>query len=158
MEEIKIDNFIKQCLNQLAERYKSELKDAGKTATGTLVNTVQCIAEINGQYVEISFLLESYWKYVENGRRAGAPMPPVSAILDWIKIKKIVPSSTGKAKSSQQLAYVIAKSISEKGIEPTKALDKTIKKADSIIDKIVADLQNQISAVVEEDLKQAISE
>lgn len=158
MEEINTDNFIKQCLNQLAERYKATLKEDGKAATGKLVNTVQCIAEVNGQYVEISFLLQDYWRYVENGRRAGAPMPPISAILDWIRVKHIAVSSTGKAKTTQQLAFVIAKSISEKGIAPTKALDSTMKQSDPIISKIVENLQNQISAVVDEDLKQAVSE
>lgn len=75
--------------------------------------------------VELQFGAEPYWKYVEYGRRAGSKAPPPSAIRNWIRRKplRIRDLSTGKyisknEKNINSTAYVIGRSISEKGIPP----------------------------------------
>ena len=56
---------------------------------------------------------EDYARYVESGRRKGAKMPPVNVIRKWVKLK--FGYSGAQARS---VAFVIARSISEKGIKP----------------------------------------
>lgn len=154
---IEIDNFIERCCNAMAERYKSILKSEGKYATGELVNSIDCIAEIQGKWVIISYLVADHWKYIENGRRAGAKMPPIDAIEKWIQIKNIVPKTDGtKAPSTRQLAFVIARSIAENGIPATKAMARSIESSQSIIDDISGHLADQIQKYIDKQVQESL--
>ena len=78
---MKFEN-LKRVLNDfgkfLVEEYKDNLILNDKNASDELYNSVSYIVETpaNGVFnVNISLL--DYWKYIENGRRAGAKMPPI---------------------------------------------------------------------------------
>lgn len=58
-----------------------------------------------------------YSEIMERGRRAGAAMPPPSAIATWVA-RKMGPDVS---------PYVVARSIGRKGIRGKKMLDKAIK-------------------------------
>ncbi len=66
---------------------------------------------------------EDYAGYVEGGRRKGAPMPPVSAIRKWVRLK--FGYSGAQARST---AFVIARSISKKGIKPKPIVKRSFPK------------------------------
>ena len=51
-------------------------------------------------------------------------MPPTSPIKKWIDVRKIKP----KDMTRDQLAFVIARSIKKKGIQPTNVTQKKLKK------------------------------
>ena len=68
---------------------------------------------------------------MEKGRRAGARMPPVDAIRYWVTRKMGV---TGK--EADQLAYVIARSISRKGIKGQNMLEKGFKAAEPTVRRV----------------------
>lgn len=62
--------------------------------------------------------MAEYWKYVENGRKSGK-FPPISAIREWVKVKPVMPRPyNGKLPTENQLAFLIARSIANKGIRP----------------------------------------
>ena len=76
-------------------------------------------------------------------------MPPISAIEKWvekrIEVKPIIPDSrNGKVPTTRQLAFVIARSIGEKGTKGTHVLDKTIKSSDDIIEALKSELVTSI--------------
>ena len=75
--------------------------------------------------VELEFGSAEHFKHVEYGRKKGGKHPPPSVLKEWIKIKplKLRDLKTGKflkkTKSNiNSAAFLIGRSISEKGIKP----------------------------------------
>lgn len=111
-----------------ANAYKAELIAEGKRATGELINSVRGEVVIQNDIYSAVLNVADYYKYVEWGRRRGGKMPPVSAILKWVQVKPVIarPNTlTGRVPTQQQLAWAIAKSIQQNGIEPTYSLRET---------------------------------
>ena len=97
----------------------------------------------NGKYLEITFILADYWKYLENGTKPH--FPPVDAIEKWITVKHIIPTTdNGRVPTTRQLAFSIARGISKNGTKPTKLLQHTIDGADDLIELIIDDLAKQL--------------
>lgn len=130
-ETLKLTRTI-EVLNEYAQAwanaYKAELIAEGKRATGDLIRSVSGEVVIENDVYSAVLNVAEYYKYVEWGRRKGGKMPPVSAILKWVQVKPIIarPNTlTGLVPTQEQLAYAIAKSIQQNGIEPTYALRET---------------------------------
>lgn len=71
-------------------------------------------------------------------------MPPVDKIKDWITVKGIVPEARGlKVPTTDQLAWAVAKSIEQDGIEPCPLLEKTL--SDTEIDKMIMEIVDLVS-------------
>lgn len=130
-ETLKLTRTI-EVLNEYAQAwanaYKAELIAEGKRATGDLIRSVSGEVVIENDVYSAVLNVAEYYKYVEWGRRKGGKMPPVSAILKWVQVKPVIarPNTlTGLVPTQEQLAYAIAKSIQQNGIEPTYALRET---------------------------------
>lgn len=139
-------------LNSFAQTIVNRYRDKiSEYASGKLYKTIDySITSQNDSYL-VTINLEEYWKFIEKGRRAGAKMPPVSAIENWIKVRKIIPrpvtlkSGRQRVPTVQQLAYVIARSISRKGIAPRPFMRESI-------EYTMKDFQSKLSAAVREDV------
>ena len=109
------------------ELYKRKLTDKGINASYKLLNSVETVVRRNDDEFIVSINLEEYWYYVENGRGPGR-FPPVSKILDWIRIKPVIPysDSRGRLPTEEQLAFLIARKIAEQGTEGRKVLYETV--------------------------------
>lgn len=81
-----------------------------------LKDNISFTVDIDGNFYNILFKAPEYWKYAEYGRKAGK-WPPITAIEKWIDIRHITPypSSRVKLPTKKQLAFLIARSIGEKG-------------------------------------------
>lgn len=114
----------------IADRYKTNLEASGRRATGDPISSVNTKVTVNEQSFEIYLELEEYWKYVEEGTRPH--FPPVSKILEWVKVKRILPTPmpNGKLPTEQQLAWMIAKKIDRVGTEETPDLENTLNEVD----------------------------
>lgn len=138
---IQLDN-IQNIANQVVELYKKQLDSQGINASSTLSKTATATVELNGNKLLISLNLEPYWKYVEYGRRAGK-MPPIDAIVEWVRIKPIIPNPiNGKIPDSRQLAYLIARKIGREGVEGRKPLTNTIYSNE--VENLIQDIKNEI--------------
>ena len=102
------------------EELKNNLISLGKNNTGNLINSLQCEITDSDDKLSINIYGADYLKVVDKGRSPGK-QPPVSKLLPWVRSKNI---QIGKTPESA--AFVIAKSIGEKGIKPTNVIDKTI--------------------------------
>lgn len=108
---------------KIVDNYRAEL-EACNYQDGQLYRTLSYSVKMNNTSWLISISLEQYWKYIEAGRRAGAKMPPVSAIENWIKVKQILPRpltlKSGKSvvPTIPQLSFLIARKIGRDGIRP----------------------------------------
>lgn len=138
MEENTLMSFpnLEKVLEDFAERardqYKGLLVNKDMIASGDLYNSVECLVDQNGTTYEVKLELEHYWKFIEEGIRpagkyknAGWKIYPF--ILEWIKIKPVLPRpmANGKLPSEKSLAYLITRSIKEHGIKPKPILQES---------------------------------
>ena len=87
---------------------------------------------------KLTISMPSYAEYVDRGRRAGR-MPPVSAILRWIRQDNIaVPSQY----TQEQFAFAVAKSVARKGTKGKFFLEQL---ADNIQELVFDYLDKQIT-------------
>jgi hypothetical protein len=107
-------DVIKELTKQLIQQKK---KSSGELIDSLDYNTIDVIDGII-----LNIMANDTLKYVDQGRRKGAKQPPVQGIIPWIKKNNI---KIKGVKSVEQTAFVIAKSISKKGIKPTKVIEKT---------------------------------
>ena len=109
------------------ELYKRKLTEKEINASYKLLNSVETTVKRGDDTFTVVINLEPYWYYVENGRKAGR-FPPISKILDWIRIKPVIPYSDnrGRLPTEEQLAFLIARKIAEQGTEPKNVLFETV--------------------------------
>ena len=120
-----LDDFIKD----VAETYRGLLLRDGKNATGELISSIKPMTPelVDGAF-ECSLSLAPHWKYVENGRRPGK-FPPVDNILEWVKAKPQLarPNRLDRKEiTPKQLAFLVARKIATKGIQPGNQLEEAI--------------------------------
>lgn len=109
----------------IRNEYQDNLIRNDRIASGDLLNNIEYEVTRGDFTYTIYVKMKDYWYYVENGRKAGK-WPPIQNILDWIKIKPVLPrpNAEGKLPTPQQLAFLIARKIGEEGTEGTHDLRK----------------------------------
>lgn len=118
----------------IVDNYKAELEACGYQ-DGALYRTISYSIKSGSNMWSISIKLEEYWRYIENGRRAGAKFPPLDAIEKWIIRKQIIPhpvtlkSGRTVIPSIKQLSFLLARSISQKGIPARPFFKKSFEAA-----------------------------
>lgn len=117
----------------IAERYKENLVKSGRPASGALIESIKTqVRDVaNGRvfYVEMSLL--DYWKYIEWGTKPH--FPPVSKIIEWVKVKPVIPSpdDRGRIPTPEQLGWAIANKIAQVGTEGKPDLQSSIEELDA---------------------------
>lgn len=126
-------------LEKVALDYQSEaqaiLRKNGNDITGRLINSIKVqSAQVTPNSIVVPVTMLQYGVWVDNGaeRRSGK-QPPVQAIEQWIKLKRI--SVPKQFKNVRQFAFAVARRIGEGGQRDRKAypfiqpaLDYTIQK------------------------------
>lgn len=109
----------------IRNEYQDNLIRNDRIASGDLLNNIEYEVTRGDFTYTIYVKMKDYWYYVENGRKAGK-WPPIDNILNWIKIKPVLPrpNAEGKLPTPQQLAFLIARKIGEEGTEGTQDLRK----------------------------------
>lgn len=143
---------LKLAVDKLGKEYILELTKqliaADKVASGKLLRSLNYnVIEVLGN-IMLRIGAEGYLRDVDKGRKPGK-MPPTSPIKKWIDVRKIKP----KDMTRDQLAFVIAKSIKRKGIQPTnviqKAVDNILKNKSKILAEAASkDVMKQIDKIL----------
>ena len=134
---------------ELRNRYQDNLIRDNKIATGNLLNSIDYKVQYDDRAIWVELHLEDYYKWVENGRAPGK-FPPPDKILEWIRIKPIIPDDRGgRLPTEQQLAYLIGKKIAEQGIEPGNQLHNAM-------DDIFPQFEERIDEAIALDINEAI--
>ena len=109
----------------IRNEYQDNLIRNDRIASGDLLNNIEYEITRGDFTYTIYVKMKDYWYYVENGRKAGK-WPPIDNILNWIKIKPVLPrpNAEGKLPTPQQLAFLIARKIGEEGTQGTHDLRK----------------------------------
>lgn len=112
---------------QVVTNAKSILLRNKKIATGALYNSIRYDVSSDGT---ILFFFAEEGKWVQQGRRKGAKMPPPGPILRWIKVKGLKGrDKRGRFITDKALTFLIARSISEKGIKALPFMNIAIREA-----------------------------
>lgn len=134
--DIEVKDIMKLIGTDMVARIVKILELNNKKATGSLIKSISynLSEDKNGEFA-IDLLAESYWIFVNNGRKPGK-MPPPDAIYNWIKAKGIVPKPkvykrVPRVKQTQEsmlrsMAWAISFSIARRGIRGLYFLEKTI--------------------------------
>ncbi len=148
--QIALDSFI----NDFIQTYKSLLIRDDKKASGNLISSLKPVSiQFKNNKYEADISIASYWKYVEYGRRPGK-FPPINKILNWIKVKPVIPRPMNglKPPTEPQLAFLIARKIARDGIKAgnqfKEALDMTWNRHyNNISNAISKDLNEMVDLV-----------
>lgn len=131
------------------EKYQENLVYDDAVASGELLNSVKYIFQHNQSSFEVSLSLLDYWKYLENGRKAGK-FPPINKILDWIRVKPVIPRPyNGKLPTERQLAFLISRKIALEGTKPRDILKLTL---EEINDEYFVKISDALAKDIEEDI------
>jgi hypothetical protein len=153
---------------QILENYKQIIIDAiaeslnknDKVVQGGLVQSISINIRSFATNMVMEISMADYWKFVDGGRKKGAKMPPINAMLKHIAnrginykgiqnnyrntkgilVKRKKPLA--KEKALRTLAYLIGRSISKKGIKPTNFVDEAFD--NDILDNMSKDLSTAL--------------
>lgn len=98
---------IKQLLNDVKGAYVDGLTPY--KATGKTIKSLRTEVTVSGKNVKGTLFGSGVTNILKTGRKPGA-MPPVSAILEWVRAKRIANSA-----NERSVSWAIAKSIAKKG-------------------------------------------
>ena len=152
MEFTNVIQFLNDYGKELADKYKRKIVNDDAVESGKLLNSIKYIFKKNNTSFEISMEMAEYWKYVENGRKSGK-FPPISAIREWVKVKSVMPRPyNGKLPTENQLAFLIARSIANKGIRPKPIFNDTLDDAmndfeNGLEDAFTKDVENEMDKI-----------
>lgn len=117
VEYNNLSNYLNTVKSSILEHYINQLSSNGYSTDNITIKV-----NIDNNDFQLVLNLNDYWKWIENGRKAGK-MPPVNAILEWINKKNIKPNK--KELSKKSMAFLIARKIGLKGIKGKGLLKKT---------------------------------
>lgn len=130
---------LEQFAIEVRNLYQDNLILNDRFASGKLLNSVEYITHFGGKDYWVSLKLEDYWKFVEqgvNGTEQSQNSPfsfkgdfvNVDAILNWIRVKPILPTPKNgkKLPTPESLAWAISRSMARKGIEGSHDLEDAL--------------------------------
>lgn len=152
---VRFDNLWRVLLdfgNEVRNAYQDNLITNNRIASGELLNNVTYKVQRKGETFLVILNLAEYWQYVENGRKPGK-WPPRKAILDWIKVKPVLPTpdARGNLPTPESLAFLIQRKIGERGTQGTGDLSDAI---DAIYSKYI----ERIDQAILDDFSQAFAD
>lgn len=129
MELINLNNVmatLEQYAQEVRNQYQDNLILNDRIASGDLLNSVEYQVVQNGMTYEVQLRLQDYWKYVEYGTKPH--FPPVDKILEWIMVKPVLPrpNDKGDLPTPKQLAFLIARKISQRGTRGSEDLEEAL--------------------------------
>lgn len=138
----------------VVEEMVDRLFDNNSVVTGNLAKSIQpkqTIFNEQKQVVDQAISLLKYGIYVDNGAERGkGGMPPVMAIMNWIRQKKI---SVPSAMTPKQFAWAIAKNIEKKGQRFKKPKPFIQVSLDSVVQRNLANIGEATALDIDQNIQ-----
>lgn len=130
-ELFNFEKVLDEFCDRVKREYIQELKDAGRVASGSLINSVRVFWQQQTPLTwEVVFEANDYWIYIEDNReptKNAGDGTVQRRILQWIQQKGIVPEErNGKLPTPEQLSYAIANKIHGQGYKGGGYLKKVV--------------------------------
>jgi hypothetical protein len=137
-----------------------DVKGSGdKYASGQLYNSLSGSIEIgpNGEPIAL-IQYQDYFNNVNFGRKAGVKRVPLSALMEWIKVRGLKGrDKKGRFMSTTNLAWAIQTNIFKYGVRPTNIYDAGISDLEQYFDDFPNNLPPDLLAEGE-DIFEAVAE
>ena len=141
-----VTNVLTLYKTRMEELLKKKIEEKGNIASGNLLASIHTRLEVEGDVYEVWLDTLKYLKFLDTGTKPH--FVPEEPILKWIKAKRLpCRELTGDKKlpTEKQLAYLVRKSISEKGTKAYNTFTETLE-----------DLNNEYIPLIENALRQDI--
>lgn len=121
----RLREVLEDFAKDIRSAYIDHLELHDRIASGDLINSIRTNVIAGDREWEVTMTLADYWKYVEDDTRPH--WPPVGAILKWVEIKPVIPrpDTNGRIPKPKQLAFLIARKISQVGTKGSHDLKIT---------------------------------
>lgn len=116
--------ILQQIAQYLSDTLQMELLNQGHTASEALFNSIQSVIEHTLTGITISAQALYYAKFVNAGRKPGTKGMPINVLVEWIRRKRL----NMEGKRERSVAFAMQRSIRDKGIKPSRFIDKSIDK------------------------------
>ncbi len=135
--------YVRELTNSLTEK---NLISSGQLGESIKLN-VQPKVKVFGQVYRMQIRMAQYGEYVDEGRKPGKGLPP-GVLENWLRYPNTLQKVTGqdrqlKDHERKSLAYVINRSIKQKGIKPKNwiqpAADKANKNIAGVVEAAIAE-------------------
>lgn len=152
-----LNNFAKYVIKQS----RSNLTKGKKNVNGKLYKSLDYDLKVMPNSFSMGFLMEEYGVYQDKGvsgikKKYNTPhkyttkQPPIKPILDWVRARRIrFRDEQGRFTKGnyKSIAFVIARSIKEKGIKPSLFFTKPFERAfknlpDDVVEAFGLDVEN----------------
>jgi len=121
----KIRSFFRTEGRKARSLLRKELATLGKNASGKTSSSIESQLIFTSKTFGFRIVANESLLFIDSGRKAGKA-PPSANILNWIADKGIRGiNKKGKPISNKSLAYLIGRSIANKGIKPTNIIENT---------------------------------
>ena len=143
----KVASAFKDFAEEIKAIVMSMMEERGvneKINENTLVNShiYNELKTNNPSFELIEFFINDYVKFIESGRRPGAKMPPIEALVPWARERGI--------STDNRTLYAIARSIAIEGIKPRLFLDDSFEMLDKYWDSFSDDLFGILTGELDE--------
>ena len=152
---------IKERVYPFAPGYKGDRKTSSgspgdKYASGNLYNSLTATVMPGDNGFELVITYADYFKYVNEGRRPLVKRVPLTALLNWIKIRGIKGrNKKGRFISNLNMAFAIRENIFKYGIRPADIYDKGLDSLEAILENPppeLAQVYADLYAAIENDI------
>lgn len=116
--------ILQQIAQYLSDTLQMELLNQGHTASEALFNSIQSVIDQTLTGITISTQALYYAKFVNAGRKPGTKGVPIDVLVEWIRRKRL----NMEGKRERSVAFAMQRSIRDKGIKPSRFIDKSIDK------------------------------
>ena len=123
---IEDNPILQQIAQYLNDTLQMELLNQGYTASEALFDSIKTIVERTLTGITITTEALYYAKFVNAGRKPGTKGVPLDVLVEWIRRKRL----NMEGKRERSVAFAMQRSIRDKGIKPSRFIDKSIEKFD----------------------------
>ena len=123
---IEDNPILQQIAQYLNDTLQMELLNQGHTASEALFDSIKTVVERTLTGITITTEALYYAKFVNAGRKPGTKGVPLDVLVEWIRRKRLAM----EGKRERSVAFAMQRSIRDKGIKPSRFIDKSIEKFD----------------------------
>jgi len=136
----------------VVEEMVDRLFDNNSVVTGNLARSIKPLeTQVNNGIITQNIQLPLYGIYVDGGyERKKGGMPPVKAIIDWIKQKRI---SVPAAMTPVQFAWAVAKNIEKKGQRFKKPKPFIQVSLDDVVTRNLSNIGKAVALDIDENIQ-----
>ena len=139
----------------LVKKLKQEVEVQKHVARGTLRDSFEYRVKSTGNGISLEIWSEDYGQYVETGRKPGAKRVPITALMEWIRIKAIASDD----KQVRSIAFAIQEKIFREGTPTSNSRKLAARRTGHlqfVIDNSNAEMTNVMDKRIQDNMRRQL--